>query len=1248
MNKELLTKALLLLTTVFFSLNSFAQLPAFTVTATPTPQTCLGNGELAFTLAGTSPGSSIDYTVYLLPDLVNPVAVVTSPQLGSLTAGTYQIVAEQTLGNQSNTATTTATITDETEAIAFAMVQTPVKCGNDGVITVNVTQGFPEFYEILSGPVTRPIQASNVFEDLPAGTYQVRVHDICGDALVITMQVTQVNPSLVLVPVVMPGGELPSCNTIFVRHFFSASAGTQVFFPVTFEFTVFPPGGGTPTVVTQTYTGGTPPYVFDAEIPFYYNQQYTYNLTATDACGNVYTRNNNVVNEQLEVSHMSLLENCTDFSFTFGVNNFTGPFTISFTEAPVGFVPADVNGMHPTFNDPTETTYGEVGNPVLEGDYTILLTDACGRTKTYSFEITAPEISPLISTEVANCTSTTGTVSISFDNRDVASVIITAANNYNEPLPDDVSSFISGNGEFSMSNLPLGTYTFLITDECGIEYTEQVILAPEGGVLTLTSTQRAGCEIGEGSIRITASAGEIDTAEIISAPSSYSGPTDITSFIATNGMLYMNSLPAGSYTFEATDPCGGIGTLTVEIIGYQMQVNTHEINPLCGAFDITINHTSNGTALQSFWLQKQNEATGEWEHPLTGIDYNPAVQVLPTTSNSLQLANNATTINIPASGHFRVVKAFHVYSNGSALNYACAHVLHEFDFNPELEIIGAFGFPCSNNSTEVLLDANGVEPLSYAIVDAGGTVLVNNGTSNTFPGLAPGTYIFRVSDECGNTLNHQLNVNELAPLEIEGVNLCEGEDGLLFVTQFSFLNYEWYEESDPGTVLSTTGQLPLTPFDSSIHPGNYHVRITSVNATSCIDTVLDYEVSPNAVANAGEDGTADYCNAGEVLDLSVYLTNPHDEGGVWTDNNGTGALSGSNFSTAGLAAGTYEFTYNVNGQCDTTDTATIILEVKNMPASPSLVAVNAVCEGESIQLGTTAIADAYQWTGPDNFMSNLQNPEIPVTTLAATGNYTLVVTVNGCTSPAASLPVIINPLPEFILEGTTTLCEGQSGGLSVTANSFDAIEWYLDGVLQDGITSSEIEIFDTGIYTAVISNNGCVNEESLTVTENTEAFEVVLNSGCRDFDYYVWVVNQEELGDVTYFWTGPSGFTAAGPEINITDGAAGDYSVEVVSNDGCAVVESHNVENTRCWIPKGISPGDADFNNDFDLSNLDVQHLKIFNRYGLEVYEKENYSNEWHGQSDKGELPTGTYYYVVTLSAGKRLTGWVYLQRAIN
>jgi len=63
---------------------------------------------------------------------------------------------------------------------------------------------------------------------------------------------------------------------------------------------------------------------------------------------------------------------------------------------------------------------------------------------------------------------------------------------------------------------------------------------------------------------------------------------------------------------------------------------------------------------------------------------------------------------------------------------------------------------------------------------------------------------------------------------------------------------------------------------------------------------------------------------------------------------------------------------------------------------------------------------------------------------------------------------------------------------------------------------------------------------------------------------------------------------------------------------------------------------------------------KIFNRWGKIVYESNNYLNNWRGRHDgsgmqigsNNELPTGTYYYIVTVSGGsgfKPMTGYIYL-----
>ena len=41
-----------------------------------------------------------------------------------------------------------------------------------------------------------------------------------------------------------------------------------------------------------------------------------------------------------------------------------------------------------------------------------------------------------------------------------------------------------------------------------------------------------------------------------------------------------------------------------------------------------------------------------------------------------------------------------------------------------------------------------------------------------------------------------------------------------------------------------------------------------------------------------------------------------------------------------------------------------------------------------------------------------------------------------------------------------------------------------------------------------------------------------------------------------------------------------------------------------------------------------------------------NYTDQWKGQTDKGdELPSATYYYVIEFNNGEPKTGWIYLIR---
>ncbi|PZR23065.1 MAG: hypothetical protein DI539_03845 [Flavobacterium psychrophilum] len=1404
------SRVLLSVIALFFSLHVFSQLPAFSFTVTKVDQTCLNNGVLNFAVSGLQPGATVTYAVYLLPDTTNAVITTTNTNVPGRAAGNYTIIATQSLNGQTSTNTQNITINNLIIPLTYSFGHTPVRCGNDGVITLNVTSGYPATYETIAGPVIKPPQASNVLTGLPPGLYSVRVTDTCGEAEVVSITVTQATTGIIILDPNFETPQLPGCNSITVSNPIGANTPNIVFYPVTVQYTIIPPGGGTPIVITvPNVTDGD----LDVDLPYYNNQQYSYSIKITDACGNVFTKNSMTINQSFGALVQDDYEGCGNNFFFFQVNNFVGPVNVNFTNSPPGFVPGALNINHPTFSVPL-IQYGGNGAYVPEGDYTAVLTDGCGRVTTLNFTIDDEELDePTVSGDMVSCEGD-GTIGIAFPDRDVASVILTSApTGFPGPFPLDVSAGINAEGIFEIVDLIPGTYVFLVTDECGNEYEVTREITSGAGSDNITVLHRSGCELGFGSVRIASGLG-LSGLVITAAPAAFTEtlPFNALAYKAPDDRFYMNSLPAGSYTVQGTNICGQLLTHTFTVTGYGVSVNTVDVIKHCGSFDIFLQHISNGNYVPTYYLQRFDPVTGNWENPLNGTDY---IEGTPVNSlNSIPLTNNQTTLSLAYTGDFRVLKTFFIYDNASVANIRCFHVLHTFSFGDGPEIIDAYSFPCAGGLTEVAVIAEGVPPLTYSITSKEGQpFVVNNGESNLFTGLESATYNFRVTDICGNIRNILLDIDALEPIAILAEGFCEGEDSRLFVPEFTFLEYKWYKDGAPGTVLSTTGTLNFPDYESATDAGVYHLSVTSDNPLSCMNQELSFSLLENTLPDAGDDMMAQFCNDGEAtdlrdfladgiatngvwedvsntgmltnntltttglpegtyqfryvvsglcnlsdeailtlevknipqapsintltpvceggdlqlettvvagvtyewkgpngftsadesiviaavtqqnagvytltatsngctsvessvnvvinplpragedaliplcnegnsVDLTNYLSGAFDTDGVWEDVNASGALTGNAFAIDGIAEGTYQFRYLVTNVCNDTDEAIIEIQLKDIPDAPVLNPVDAVCEGTDVQLSAEPVANAtYQWTGPNGFTSAEQNPLIAAAVPLASGDYSLSVLVNGCTSAVTTVPVTVNALPQFTVEGNTVLCEGQTSLLTVMPGNFNgataSYQWYLEGNL---LTDNGLALPISGIgnYEVIVTNADCTSNREITVVVNDNPFELELGSGCMNYDYMLWIENITEISGATVVWTGPQNFTFTGLQANITNRPAGDYTATVTNDEGCTAVATITIDNTSCIIPKGVSPNGDGLNDTFDLSNLDVIELKIFNRYGLKVYEAHNYLNEWHGQSDKGTLPTATYYYIITLSEGKQVTGWVYLQR---
>lgn len=1158
-----------LLAFLFFSQLSFGQLSNFTLNVTPTNATCTSNGMLTFSVSGTVAGSNMDYSVYLLPNTTTPLTVVTSNSVTGLNAGNYLVVATQSLGANSGTQQQNVTIVNQIQTLTYTLIGTKVKCGNDGVITVNVTSGTAVSYEIISGPVTTPLQFTNVFSNLPVGVYQIRVFDSCGEGVVQTYTLQQALVSLIIDPVTFSTGPLPSCNTIYVNNFFGVTTGAVIAFPLTFEYTVYPPASGTPVVFTQVMNSGD---TVTQEIPFYNNQSYYYDLKVTDACGNVYHKNNNIVNKKFDFDSSTLKLNCTDIALKLVPMFYVAPYTINFLTFPAGFNPVNFNANHPGPFSSIFEIYGGVGNSFPEGTYSIQMTDACGRTATKTVQVVNPTPTPIAVGSNNGC----GQITILLSGPQIVSVVIlNAPNTYTVPLPHDVSIYINPDGtQFFISGLPEGTYTFQVTDSCDNVTIVNATVAPYvPGNLSII--QRPGCELGYGSIIVNAP-NLIASAVLINAPASYVGtvPQDLSANIDTDGVFYFGSAPQGNYTFQFTNSCGALRTDVVSVEGYQITSNTITITENCGSFNLLLQHVSNGNFLQNYWLQKYNPVSGQWTHPSTGVVYVDGTVL--TSANGIFLTNNTNNLNLAFTGQFRVMKGFKSLQNGQYIN--CYSDIYDFEFLGGPKIDNVYAFLCTNNNNEVIVEASGgVPPLIYSITTQNNLpYVVNNGTQNSFTNLPSATYNFQVHDACGNIVNSVFDISNLDPLSVSSTIGCSGQNGALSVPLFSFLNYEWWEGNNTSTILSTSNVLNFTPYNATADAGTYHVRITNPNnSTSCVDTILDFVILPeNNNPNAGQDAALNYCGTQGQIDLFSLLSGTFDTTGTWSELTSSGTLTAYIWNSTTVPFGTYHFKYRVDGTCGVFDESFVDITINEIPEMPIASASPIVCDTGILNLYATTVSNAsYEWTGPNGFTSNDQNPIINPISSQNNGTYSVKSLANGCGSVVSSVTIEVTPLPEFLLD----------------ANCID-------------------------------------NEMTLTATA---------------------IQNSYDASTATYEWSNSQGFSSTTNPTTITGEPKGIYTVTITNSQGCSTTNSINIVSTLCSIPKGVSPNGDGSNDAFDLSGFDgITKVKIFNRYGMVVFEQDNYVNEWKGQDYNGNLlPSATYYYLVYFENGDAKTGWVYLTR---
>jgi hypothetical protein len=210
----------------------------------------------------------------------------------------------------------------------------------------------------------------------------------------------------------------------------------------------------------------------------------------------------------------------------------------------------------------------------------------------------------------------------------------------------------------------------------------------------------------------------------------------------------------------------------------------------------------------------------------------------------------------------------------------------------------------------------------------------------------------------------------------------------------------------------TQSNVAAGPATRSVSPSSTTAyTVTTVSDSSCTSTSSGIAtITVNAIPAAPTAGNNGPICAGQALNLtaSTILGATYS----WTGPNGfsSSTQNPSLTNATAAASGTYNVTVTVNGCISTAATTTAT--VNAIPAAPTADNNAPICAGQTLNLTASTVSGAtYTWTGPDGFSSPMQNPSIANATTGAAGIYSVAVTVNGCTSTAATTAVTVNTAP---------------------------------------------------------------------------------------------------------------------------------------------------------------------------------------------------------------------------------------------
>ncbi len=407
-------------------------------------------------------------------------------------------------------------------------------------------------------------------------------------------------------------------------------------------------------------------------------------------------------------------------------------------------------------------------------------------------------------------------------------------------------------------------------------------------------------------------------------------------------------------------------------------------------------------------------------------------------------------------------------------------------------------------------------------------------------------------------------------------------NGLLSNTSY-VVHYSSATGAQTATITSSGSGSVVVP---NLGSGTYTAINVTLGACSS-NNVGPYTLSdPNPPATPVASVLATPICAGGTINLSATSSTS----GVsfeWTGPSYTATGATQAITNATVAAsGSYTVVAKLNG-CTSLPSNAVSVLVNPVPPAPSIASNAPICASSTLNLTSSGVTGTatYTWSGPNSFTSSVDNPSITNATVAASGNYTLTVTQNGCTSPASSpITATVNAVPA--ISGTAssnpTNCSSSTG--SITLNGLLALATYTVNytsatgaqTLSIAATASGTVVIPNlpaGTYSNIsVSRNACASNTVGPITLTDPAppaipvASVLVTPICAGSTINLSATSS--TSGVSFEWTGPS-YTATGATqaiTNATVAASGSYTV-VAKLNGCTSLPSNAVSVVVNPIP---------------------------------------------------------------------------------